>query len=176
MTMATLLWAMFLFCVGLTAFLFGVHYIKKQWQFKTRAVEVIGKWAGFKETNHRTDIGFRYSSTVIYKCPFSKHHKTLHGMSSTNGYSWRHSGDPVLLFVDRIAPHTAQTKNLWKMSVALGFASGGFGLAILMLVVIKEVSYLNSLNWRQSSAIAEFDTKLLINSRLVSMQLICAHK
>lgn len=62
------------------------------------------------------------------------------------------------------------------MSVALGFASGGFGLAILMLVVIKEVSYLKSLNWRQSSAIAEFDTKLLINSRLVSMQLICAHK
>jgi hypothetical protein len=142
----------FLFCVGVAIVWVSINWIKKQWQFKVRAAVVIGKWAGFKITNHRTDVGSRYSSTTIYQCPFTKEQKTLYGMGSTGGHSWRQAEDPVALLVDRLAPHPALTKATWLTFISIGVLSCAMGLALTIFVLVKEISHLRCSNWVQNFA------------------------
>jgi Na+/H+ antiporter NhaA len=148
--MTVLFLAIFLFCSGVAIIGISTYWINKQLQLKARAAVVIGKWAGFKIANHRTDVGTKYCPTVTYHCPFTKQQKTLIGMGSTGGHTWRQAGDPVPLLIDRLPPYLALRKTTWLTFISLGILGCVIGFSLTMFILVKEVSHLKCSNWVQS--------------------------
>ncbi len=104
---------------------------------KMTSPKVFGIYRGMKAHEYEWSIGFRYSTTVDYVCPFTGEEKTLVGQRTSQSQSWRVNGDPIPLYVAEAAPHHARIAENWTLDFLLACAVFCFAMLFLVFLFWK---------------------------------------